>query len=612
MKRIRLKVNSIQKGIRPYITQYLGFLGIKPEDVGSFTYMPRATDEDDPSKLVDINAAKDTLMSLIHEKDSAVKIFVQVDSDTDGYTSAGILINYLKRRFPAAVITWSLHSGKQHGVDLETVPADADLVVIPDAGSNQTMEMKKLVEEGKKVIVLDHHEIVNEADFAARVCPIVNNQTSPEFTNKYLSGAGIAYMFIKWLDTTVFKDDNPLMHRDYLDLAAIGIIADAMNMTSLGNNYIAYYGLRNIKNKMIAAIAAKQGSGTMPRIKDVNKLTKIDVAFYIAPIINGVIRGGAPEDKEAVFKGIITSEDNNDYTREWRGVTYHETLWEMAARLAFNAKNRQDSNKKKAFTWLCEKVRAEGHAHDNIIIADLHGVETTKVSPNITGLIAMEMVKEFNRPCLVVRETEDPEDGQMVLGGSGRNGNFYNLPSLLDFLSDSGLVKYVAGHANAHGVFIEPDKLDALREYANSKLDPQIFEDIVFEVDYWFHSYDTIDKDMLMEFAENVSIYGNSIPQPKFAFNFNITSADFRFMGKDGTSIKINKDDVEFVIFTNPEVADALKQNGNQQVQIVARAQVNEFMGRKTLEMMVDDIQLTPISINLDEPLPTGRVISLI
>ena len=83
-------------------------------------------------------------------------------------------------------------------------------------------------------------------------------------------------------------------------------------------------------------------------------------------------------------------------------------------------------------------------------------------------------------------------------------------------------------------------------------------------------------------------------------------------MGKDGTSIKIIKDDVEFVIFTNPEVADALKQNGNQQVQIVARAQVNEFMGRKTLEMMVDDVQLTPISINLDEPLPTGRVISLI
>ena len=47
-------------------------------------------------------------------------------------------------------------------------------------------------------------------------------------------------------------------------------------------------------------------------------------------------------------------------------------------------------------------------------------------------------------------------------------------------------------------------------------------------------------------------------------------------------------------------------------MQIVARAQVNEFMGRKTLEMKVDDVQLTPISINLDEPLPTGRVISLI
>lgn len=609
MKRIRLKTNNIQKGVRPYINQYLGFLGIKPEDVNSFTFMPRATDEDDPSKLVDISWAQQTIVDWVNKTKGAGKIFVQVDSDCDGYTSAAIIINYLKRRFPAATIVWALHNGKQHGVDLETVPADADLIIIPDAGSNQTIEMKRLVEEGKKVIVLDHHEIVSEEDFAARVCPIVNNQASPDFSNKHLSGAGVVYMFIKWLDMTIFKDDNPLIHRDYLDLTAVGIIADAMNMTTLGNNYIAYYGLRNIKNKMIAAVVAKQSSGTMPRIKDANKLTKIDVAFYIAPIINGVIRGGSPEDKNAVFRGLITSMDENDYTREWRGVTYHETLWEMATRLAFNAKNRQDSNKKKAFAWLCDKVRSTGHAHDNIIIADLYGTDTTKVSPNITGLIAMEMVKEFNRPCLVVRETEDPEDGQIVLGGSGRNGNFYNLPSLLDFLTASGLVKYAAGHANAHGVFIEPQNLDALRKYVNANLDPTIFEDIVFEVDYWFHTYDTIDKDMLMEFADNMDIYGNSIPQPKFAFNFTTTSeSDIRFMGKDGNTVKINKDDVEFLIFNNAEVAQVFKQNPCQQVQIVARAQVNEWMGRKTLEMMVDDIQLTAINASALGGRPTSLI----
>lgn len=612
MKRIRLKVNALQKGIRPYITQYLGYLGIKPEDVSSFTYMPRCTDEDNPVNLNDISWAQQVLADWADKTKGAGKIFVQVDSDCDGYTSAAIAINYLSRRFPQAQISWALHSGKQHGVDLEVAPADADLIIIPDAGSNQYEEMRTLVGRGQSIIVLDHHEIVDADEFAHRVCPIVNNQASEGFSNKSLSGAGVVYMFIKWLDQTMFANDVPF-HRDYLDLAATGIIADAMNMTTLGNNYIAYYGLRNIKNKMLKAIIAKQAEGTMPRIKNAAKLTKIDVAFYVAPIVNGVIRGGSMEDKEAVFKGLIASEDSGDYTREWRGVIYHETLWQMAARLAFNAKNRQDSNKKKAFTWLCDKVRSEGHDHDNIIIADLHGIDTTKVSPNITGLIAMEMVKEFNRPCLVVRETEDPADGTMVLGGSGRNGNFYNLPSLLDFLTESNLVKYAAGHANAHGVFIEPQHLNALREYANSHLDPTIFDDIVFEVDYWFHSYDTIDKDMLMEFAENMDLYGNSIPQPKFAFNFNTTSeAAVRFMGKNGNTVKINKDDVEFLIFNNAEVAQAFKQNPCQQVQIVARAQVNEWMSRKTLEMMVDDVQLTPVDSTVATSSPTGRIISLI
>ena len=50
-------------------------------------------------------------------------------------------------------------------------------------------------------------------------------------------------MFIKAMDEEYFANDP--IHRDYLDLTAIGIIADAMNMTSLGNNYIAYHGLNN-------------------------------------------------------------------------------------------------------------------------------------------------------------------------------------------------------------------------------------------------------------------------------------------------------------------------------------------------------------------------------
>ena len=50
-------------------------------------------------------------------------IFIQVDSDADGYTSAATLINYLYSLFPAFVknhVYYRVHDGKEHGIILDT------------------------------------------------------------------------------------------------------------------------------------------------------------------------------------------------------------------------------------------------------------------------------------------------------------------------------------------------------------------------------------------------------------------------------------------------------------------------------------------------------------
>ena len=40
--------------------------------------------------------------------------------------------------------------GKEHGVLLDTIPTDCDIIIIPDAGSMQLEEQLKLNEQGKK------------------------------------------------------------------------------------------------------------------------------------------------------------------------------------------------------------------------------------------------------------------------------------------------------------------------------------------------------------------------------------------------------------------------------------------------------------------------------
>ena len=119
------------------------------------------------------------------------KFFLQVDSDVDGMTSSAIFYQFFKRLFPECKIEYRLHDGKEHGVILNTIPIDADYVIIPDAGSMQFDEQEQLSNTGRKVIILDHHNMQTINRFENVI--IVNNQISPNFKNKNLSGAGVVY-----------------------------------------------------------------------------------------------------------------------------------------------------------------------------------------------------------------------------------------------------------------------------------------------------------------------------------------------------------------------------------------------------------------------------------
>ena len=105
--------------------------------------------------------------------------YIISDGDCDGFTSAAILTNYLYRIFPDWVkihLHIYIHEGKQHGLAdcidflLEKHPA---LVIVPDAGSNDFKEHKRLYEAGIMCFCLDHHNADIPKDYKYAV--IINN-----------------------------------------------------------------------------------------------------------------------------------------------------------------------------------------------------------------------------------------------------------------------------------------------------------------------------------------------------------------------------------------------------------------------------------------------------
>lgn len=221
--------------------------GIALNDIEEFI---NPTDKDiiDPSLIEHIDEGARMLLKHIALDHN---IFIQVDPDADGFTSSAVLINYLYNLYPDFVknrISYRLHTGKQHGLLLETIPDDAALVIAPDSSSNDYGVHQLLKERGTDVLVIDHHEAEHYSQYAC----VINNQMC-NYPNKTLSGVGMVYKFCSYIDKITGNDyaDN------YLDLTAVGIIADVMLLKEFETRRIITKGLNNVKNLFLKAFIQK-------------------------------------------------------------------------------------------------------------------------------------------------------------------------------------------------------------------------------------------------------------------------------------------------------------------------------------------------------------------
>ena len=586
MLKYKLKANPIQDFSFSYVADYLKSLGIENPD--SFLKEPRLEDQEHYNKLINIDKA---VQSLYEGFKQNKKFFMQVDSDTDGYTSASIFFSFFREIFPEAKIEWRLHEQKEHGVMLDTIPIDADYVIIPDAGSIQFDEQEELSRKGYKVIIIDHHNVSNPPKLDNVI--LVNNQISPEFKNKGLSGAGMVYKVIQAFNKT-YENEFPLVYEKYADLASLGIISDMMDTRTPDNNYIIRKGLDNVANPMFRAFLEKQSYS----VSDIDKPNKIDIAFYVAPLINAVIRFGTGEEKETLFKGFIESNVNNIVETEYRGELRRENFYDFVARTSANVRGRQNREKEKSLNFLSQKVNDTGADKNQLLVVIVSRDDEVTVPHTITGLVAMELLKKYKKPTLVLRPKSDGKGG-ILYAGSGRgkaNGEF---DSLFGMLRESNLCEYVEGHDMAHGVAVSHDNLPRLIDFANEYLSEIQFDVDEIEVDYIFGN-SNINYQMLYDFGSAIHIYGNGIPQPKFGFNLRVSKDAITTMGKKGDTFKISLNGITFIKFGAAEILQKMEDAKSHlfEFKFVGRAQINEWNNKSTPQIMIDEIDVEAIELD--------------
>ena len=551
------------------------------EDVQLFLE-PSSKCELNPYNLDNIEAAANKLLEHIHKNS---RILLIVDADCDGFTSSAILWNYIKSIHPSYPLNFTVHEKKQHGLSdkIDWLETDFfDLVVLPDAGSFDLEYHLRLQAIGTEVICLDHHSLPEDYDMSQTPSNtiVVNNQLSENYSNKSLCGAGVTYKFCQVLDNLLGID----LAKNFLDLAALGEIADVMSRTTSETNYIMMEGLKHINNKgFIKLLEAQSFSLKEKASAPFLGLTPIDVAFYIAPLINAITRVGSVKEKETMFYAFVEPDRIVKSTKRGAKDGDTETAAEQTARVSSNAKNRQNKLKEKAIDLIDFKIQKEDLLENNIIIVEV--TEEDNIPQELGGLVAMAMVTKYNRPCLIVRRNSED-----LLQGSGRsNENFQELPALKVFLEESGFFEYCAGHVNAHGAGIKASKLSAFLKYANEKLSKESFDNC-YLIDYLFEANENELKDVGIKIAEHNEYFGNGIPEVKIIVK-DIPLSNILVMGADKSSIKISYNGVDYIKFKDFDFIQDIQENRTKNLTIYGRLNLNCFAGKTSLQVFIDDYE---------------------
>ena len=579
-----------------YVANLLRARGVK--DVDAY-FNPTRDYLQEPTDLKNIRLAAALYTRIVlNDKPPYSRVLIVVDSDNDGYTSAAIMYQYTKRLNCHCQVDYWLHEGKQHGLQdhidkLMAQDCQYDLIILPDSSSNDAHYHDMLDEINTPCLILDHHLTdVKLSDNAV----VVNNQLSPAYKNKDLTGAGVCYQFCRFVDSLVGQN----WADDYMDLAAWGIIGDMGSMLEMENRYIVETGLSMpyIKNDFLKcllntraySITGKQGASWK---EIVEKTNAIAIAFYIVPLVNAMIRVGTMAEKERLFMAFIDGSTMVPCGKRGAKGTMERVDIE-SARECTNAKNRQDKMKEAATDRLEAKIYKYDLLENKVLFVRLDDDDDFPAEMN--GLIATQLAARFKKPTIVARLNNQGFDR-----GSARGLNQSELKDFRQFLLNTEMFEYAQGHANAFGISIPDFKLREFHAYANEALRTIDFGENAYDVNFVRHSTAADLGELVLELGSAKQIWGQGNPEPLVhVTKIRVTPDDIHVMGANKDTVKIEVNGMPYIKFHAKDLIEELSAHTEPfEMEIVGKPNLNEWMGRVSPQMFIEDYEIKEIKSDL-------------
>ena len=533
----------------------------------------------DPFLMKDADAAAGRILEAVEKKE---RITVFGDYDVDGVTAVSTLYLYLRSLGADVGYYIPNRATDGYGVSngaLDGIFADGTrLIVTVDTGITAIDEVEYAKAHGVDFVVTDHHECHTELPH----CPVVNpHRPDCPYPFKELSGVGVIFKLITAAEELRTGEARMTvaarLFETYADLVAIGTIADVMPVVG-ENRLIVSYGLHMMQHPTRVGLIALMDAAAAPtdtkhgeRRRKKPKITSSYIGYTLAPRINA-----AGRIMSASMAVELFLEEN------------YQKAYAIAEELCDANRRRQaEENKimKEAYAAIEENPKLKNEDPVIVLHADNwhHGV---------IGIVASRITERYCRPSILVSfegcgAEHRPED---VGKGSGRSIHGLNLVEAL-CASDAYLVKF-GGHELAAGLSVTRENLprftECINRYAKENLRA---EDMVPTLD---GDFEIRLSDITLPLAESLQMlepYGVGNPMPAFAVRGVTVNAISPVSDGKHTRLTVGDGKCEFVAMYFSVSPSALGIVVGDTVDMMFNLDVNEWLGRRSVQLIVKDVQ---------------------
>ncbi|MGN0969465.1 MAG: single-stranded-DNA-specific exonuclease RecJ, partial [Evtepia sp.] len=425
------------------------------------------------------------------------------------------------------------------------------LMITVDCGITAVEEVAYAKTLGMDVIITDHHECKEELPQAVAV--VDPHRKDCVYPFKDLAGVGVALKVVMALGG---KKNYRALFQEYADLAAVGTVADVMQL--LGENRtIVRVGLNHLKKTRRRGLYSLMlEAGTLNR--SINSTT---VGYCLSPRINAAGRMG----RATTAAELILTDDPA------KAEELAHALCEL---------NRQRQAVELDIFNQCLARLGDKKDHDCLVLADHQWHQ------GVVGIVASRLTEQFACPVFMICLQEDGKGK-----GSCRSYGGFNLFCALEQCAD--LLEGYGGHALAAGFTIREENIDAFR----ARMETIVRENTGGETMVSTLQIDGEIEDTSILTVEEVEAlstlepYGAGNPKPVFSLSGVTITCMADVGGGRHLKMRASRDGrtVDMIFFSVTRAKSGL--SVGDRADVAFYPQINEYRGSRTVQLHLVDLR---------------------